>query len=672
MNNAEVPPSRGMPCPASPAFTDNSVFVARVISSLQYKEPATSSPRQEDAAWASAIEEEAHTSYSRAASEVPEEQPTASTSYGPLDKGKGKDPTEVPTRVTAQADIHVVQDELQEGGHDADDEDEPRLMQRLRSNSNRTLNRPLSQRSSLNRHNSDIRRSSRASTLSSPDPGNAPDPPAPPSHSPPGSSTTSGTTTSRASRISGALNRGPRGQRGPPGPPGPGGDPGDAGTPGTTGPPGVHGERGPPGLRGNPGPPGPPGPTGPPGPAGTNAPGTNRTTGLRYEEKLKASEFPAFDGTKDTYGIWAEKGDAYFHYGQQSASVEDLGRVATFNFTGIAAVWWHGLTQEERNERTEHWPMLCDAARESLLAASWVEKQWVRFHAMRYQQAGHEKEAPAQYFSRKVKRRRILMPIYPDTPDEECAFEVLDLWTHCPTSWAAHIDTTLCPTAAELIKVATDKREQLQASNVTNLSRLVRAEMQRQQQRRFANAQLANIMEENEDFALEGLVADAKPTSSKNPTRAPGSYPYLLSNNRSRKTPPRPCRNCGSPLHYDRDCASWRKLGNGNEKPKPNSKMNELYHKSYIAMIDSKDDEYEAQCATFLAELDVELPTETSVAEVFLASEECSHSWNELEVNVVDIESLHLLEEDIYEPTQIWERPAGHAVRGVDAFKQIG
>ena len=92
---------------------------------------------------------------------------------------------------------------------------------------------------------------------------------------------------------------------------------------------------------------------------------------------------------------------------------------------------------------------------------------------MRYQQTGHEKEAPAQYFSRKVKLRQILMPIYPDTPDKERAFKVLDLWTHCPTSWAAHIDTTLCPTAAELIKVATDKREQLQASNVTDLSRLV-------------------------------------------------------------------------------------------------------------------------------------------------------------------------------------------------------
>jgi hypothetical protein len=168
----------------------------------------------------------------------------------------------------------------------------------------------------------------------------------------------------------------------------------------------------------------------------------------------------------------AEKGDVYFHYGQHSASVEDLGRVATFNFTG-AAVWWHGLTQEERNEIAEHWLTLRDAARDSLLAASWIEKQWVKFHAMRYQQAGHEKETPAQYFSHKVKLRRILMPIYLDTLAEEHAFEVLDLWTHCPTTWAVHIGMSLCPTAAELVKIATDKKEQLQASNVVDLSRLV-------------------------------------------------------------------------------------------------------------------------------------------------------------------------------------------------------
>jgi hypothetical protein len=284
------------------------------------------------------------------------------------------------------------------------------------------------------------------------------------------------------------------------------------------------------------------------------------------------------------------------------------------------------------------------------------------------------------------------MPIYPNTSAEERAFEVLDLWTHCPTTWAAHIDTTLCPTAAELIKIATDKREQLQASNVADLSRLVRAEMNKQNQRRFANAQLADIEEAVEELEFDSLTAETKPSQIKASPRAPGTYPYPPANNRSCKTPLRPCRNCGSPLHYDRDCASWRKLGSGYEKPKSNSKLNEVYHKSYIAMVDALDDEYEAQCAAFLTIIDSDVTTETPTTEVFTADYEkpssnaaerepdetrlleptnLSHSWAEIAVNLIESDDLHLPEEGVYEPQRIWERPAGHAVQGVDAFKVL-
>ena len=158
-----------------------------------------------------------------------------------------------------------------------------------------------------------------------------------------------------------------------------------------------------------------------------------------------------------------------------------------------------------------------------------MEKQWVKFHAIRYQQAGHERETPAQFFSCKVKLRCILMPMYPMASAEERAFEVLDLWNHCPTTWAAHIDTTLCPTAGKLIKVATDKREQLQASNITDLSKLVRAELQRQNQRQFANVQLADI--EEEELEVDTFNVDTKPSSPRSTAKAPGTYPYPLVTN---------------------------------------------------------------------------------------------------------------------------------------------
>jgi hypothetical protein len=52
------------------------------------------------------------------------------------------------------------------------------------------------------------------------------------------------------------------------------------------------------------------------------------------------------------------------------------------------------------------------------------------------------------------------MPMYLNALAEEHTFKVLDLWNHCPTTWAAHIDMTLCPTAAELIKIASQKHAQ--------------------------------------------------------------------------------------------------------------------------------------------------------------------------------------------------------------------
>jgi hypothetical protein len=109
------------------------------------------------------------------------------------------------------------------------------------------------------------------------------------------------------------YTRGPRGQKGPPGPPGPHGQRG------------LQGEEGPSGRDGLRGPPGPQGPTGPPGPAGSATHSTPRTTGLQFKEKLKASEFPRFDGTDETYGTWARKDNSCFLYGQGDSAIDDLG-----------------------------------------------------------------------------------------------------------------------------------------------------------------------------------------------------------------------------------------------------------------------------------------------------------------------------------------------------------
>jgi hypothetical protein len=129
------------------------------------------------------------------------------------------------------------------------------------------------------------------------------------------------------------------------------------------------------------------------------------------------------------------------------------------------------------------------------------------------------------------------------------------------------------------------------------------------------NAQLADIDEE--ELEVDTLNVNSQPSNSKGNAKAPGTYPYPLATNRSKKTPPRPCRNCGSLYHYDRDCASWRKLGSSNEKPRPNSKANDAYHKSYVAMVEGNKSNYEALCATFYSIIDNDTPNEMVATETY-------------------------------------------------------
>ena len=82
--------------------------------------------------------------------------------------------------------------------------------------------------------------------------------------------------------------------------------------------------------------------------------------------------------------------------------------------------------------------------------------------------------------------------------------EVAQVWNHVPLSWHVHVDHTLVETTADLIKLASDKEEQLQANSADQIQRLVRAELQRAQagrSRRPYMTQLADISKGEENGA---------------------------------------------------------------------------------------------------------------------------------------------------------------------------
>ena len=136
--------------------------------------------------------------------------------------------------------------------------------------------------------------------------------------------------------------------------------------------------------------------------------------------------------------------------------------------------------------------------------------------------------------------------------------EVVEVWKNVPPTWKAYIDDREHYTIGELIKEAVDMEDQLILSDVGNIQRMIRNEVQKQVRlqtpaapKKYYNAHLADIPE---DEVEEPTVT--KEVLVSTPYKAPDKYRYPRANNRSKKTPPRPCDHCGSPLHYDNDCES--------------------------------------------------------------------------------------------------------------------
>ena len=213
------------------------------------------------------------------------------------------------------------------------------------------------------------------------------------------------------------------------------------------------------------------------------------------------------------------------------------------------------MTYEQHSERTQSWPTIREFVCKELMSICWMETAWQEFRALRFCQSGHEDETPTSFLARKQQLRRRILPIFSDEDPASCALEVGDLWLHTPTPWNACIDIDECPTAASLIKLATDREEQLLASSTnshSNVARMICQEMQRlnaqnQGARRQFPSHLTDVEEEPDSLKeVPSLVADTRMPTDKNIHKAPGNYPYPFATNRSKNPPPQPCRNCGS------------------------------------------------------------------------------------------------------------------------------
>jgi hypothetical protein len=269
------------------------------------------------------------------------------------------------------------------------------------------------------------------------------------------------------------------------------------------------------------------------------------------------------------------------------------------------------------------------------------------------------------------------------------------LWEHVPNAWNAHISSNDAETAHQLWKLVKDRREALlasTASKTSDIAKLIQTEVNRQlfirdkykatgrsKARTIGVAELLSELPEGPDEGngeneadFEVQLASARaPTSSASST----SFPYPWSNVKSRKKPPRPCRHCGNPLHYDPDCSSW-KADKSKAKAAPKAKSETAYTAAWAAMTFDDEQAYNGHLDVYLAYTTDNTAVDT---EVFTANKDRSGyvgeatalSWDDLPAYIAKTEDFKPPAEEAYEPNPVWDKLPGHAVRGIDAFKLL-
>src|SRR6266446_66125 len=98
------------------------------------------------------------------------------------------------------------------------------------------------------------------------------------------------------------------------------------------------------------------------------------------------------------------------------------------------------------------------------------------------------------------------------------------------------------------------------------------------------------------------------------------SHTYPMSDFKSRKKLPRPCRHCGSALHWDNDCPPHKadRTKSGHRDQDSPSKLEHSYRKAYAALVEGQEAEFAVAYTEFCTlsdsdptdVLDVESPEE--------------------------------------------------------------
>ncbi|KAF8748132.1 zinc finger protein [Rhizoctonia solani] len=298
---------------------------------------------------------------------------------------------------------------------------------------------------------------------------------------------------------------------------------------------------------------------------------------VHFDTKLKPDIIPEWDGDTKKLLRWMTSINNIAEY--SSYTRIQLGQQIPLRFTGRALRWFNALDKDYRQIITEDWPAL---------------RQAITIHFMNRTFLNRSKNEAMRI------RKMEALTIVSDWTDSELIFEIMN---GAPKSWTTHIDTSRIVTWEDFLdKIAWHEEDLLGKDSSHN------SDIQRQLHQMQSTLKRLEGNRHSRPSARSHL-AGSKPVGwhQNNP---PPKYPKDDSTVSKGKTPKdkkaRPCRHCGSMMHWDRDCK--------------HAKKNSRFVQSHMAQAD--DDEWEAQEAyedlcdeAYLDETEYDTEGEESVSE---------------------------------------------------------
>jgi hypothetical protein len=299
----------------------------------------------------------------------------------------------------------------------------------------------------------------------------------------------------------------------------------------------------------------------PPAPARANPP--------QFDHKLKPDIVPEWDGHADTLMRWIQ---TINQISERSLVVyQQLGDIVPLRLKDQAANWFYDLDYARRIEVTNDWGTLRQAIRDHFMNRSWMDRQKKRAFTARYRDSSAPSETPSDYFHRKL----TLLTSFADWTDSQLISEIME---SAPDFWVQIIDVQRMGRLEDLQNAIRYHEERLtnglrsQDRDNRKLERLqeqVSALMQRVNRSERSNYRPSGSVRAN--YLKSTNIKTKKPEGIRS-KQALGTqvtskprFPKDDRNVTKRGLPPsmkggRPCRHCGSLMHWDNECVHARKV----------------------------------------------------------------------------------------------------------------